>query len=88
MNSTETGIIICECFSMEHQMVLINPNDGDNEIFVQVHLATHRNFFKRILVAIKYVFGYKSRFGAWDEFIWGPEQTKQLETFLANRSKG
>jgi hypothetical protein len=28
---------------------------------------------------IKYIFGYKSRYGAWDEFLLNPEDADKLQ---------
>jgi len=66
------GAIFCNCHSSEHQLVLTyvpgDTHDEPDEVFIEVHLRTSDNFFKRIVTAIRYIFGYKSRFGAWDEF--------------------
>lgn len=64
-------LLICSCFSTEHQLVF-HLCEGDDfyqpETFLHVHLV-RRSLWYRIKYAIKYIFGYKSRFGAWDEFI-------------------
>ena len=62
------NVTICACHSSEHQ-ILTEYDEKYNQIYVQIHLSTHKNFFKRIWVAIKYVFGYKSRYGEWDNII-------------------
>jgi len=59
---------LCKCYSSEHQFTF-HYNEEENEIYVSIHLILHKNIFKRIWVAIKYIFGYTSKFGDWDEFI-------------------
>jgi hypothetical protein len=63
----ETKVLICSCNSPEHQMVFMKDNTYP-EVYVQVHLVK-RSFWYRLKYAVKYIFGYKSRYGAWDEFI-------------------
>lgn len=82
----KTEILICECHSTEHQMIFSYDQEVSNEwpaeVYAHVHLITHRNIFKRILYAVKYVFGYKCRYGAWDEFIFNKEDVKKLEDLV------
>jgi hypothetical protein len=33
---------------------------------------------------LKYAFGFKSRFGAWDEFLFTKEEETELKNFLNN----
>ncbi len=81
----EPEIYICECHSYEHQSIFWY-DDEDKQLTVSVHLV-RRSFFKRLWYAIKYVFGYKSRFGAWDEFLFKPENEKKLREYLDNKCK-
>ena len=39
-------------------------------------------YVKRLLVAIRYMFGYKSNFGEWDEFIFKPVDEARLLAYL------
>ena len=59
--------ILCSCNSLEHQIALCY-DDEYNVVYCNIHLVK-KSFFKRLWHAIKYVFGYKCKFGAWDEFI-------------------
>lgn len=67
------------CCSLEHQIV-ISLNKGI--VVVQVHLVNYRNFFQRVLVGIKYIFGHKSKYGDWDEMILDETHIPQLEETL------
>jgi hypothetical protein len=42
-------------------------------------------FFVRVKYALKYIFGYKSRFGAFDEFIFKPEDLTKLKEYLKDK---
>ena len=75
-------VIICDCHSTEHQMVFIYSDD-DNIPLVYVH--THLNkkpFLERLKYGIKYIFGYKCRYGAFDEFIFNVDDTHKLENVV------
>jgi hypothetical protein len=51
--------------------------DNEDEIYVDVHLV-NRDFLYRLKYAIKYIFGYKSQYGAWDEMILNKKEFKQI----------
>ena len=68
MKNDNEILLICDCSSAEHQMIVRWDND-DNEVYVSMHLANHLGFWKRLWHGLKYAFGYKSRYGAFDEVI-------------------
>lgn len=75
-------ILICECHSTEHQMVI---SYGEDEVGDQIHpivyIHTHlnkRGFWSRVKYGIKYIFGYQCRYGAFDEFIINPKDADKL----------
>ena len=75
-------VLLCECASSEHQMIIrYFEDDNDSTVYVDIHLVK-RNFWNRLKYAIKYVFGYKSKYGDWDEIIMGPEHIKSLESVV------
>jgi hypothetical protein len=41
----------------------------DNELYTSVFLNQYQNVFKRVWIALKYVFGYRCKYGHWDCFI-------------------
>ncbi len=77
-------IIICECNSAEHQLIFLTDED---DFYCQVHLSTYHNFFKRCWIAIKYIFGYKCRYGNWDSIIISREDICKLQKFLDKKIK-
>lgn len=65
-------VIFCSCGSAEHQLLIWHDDEFSGEyreVGLQPHLVTHQNIFKRIFVAIRYVLGYRSRYGHWDSII-------------------
>lgn len=80
-NIEDQKIFICECHSYCHQAIFWYDEEEES-LYVTIHLTTHRNIFKRLWVAIKYVFGYKSNFGEWDEFLFKPEDEEKLRVYL------
>lgn len=83
-NNKDSVIFICACHSFDHQIIFSVFEDDTlpPQVIVTTHLKTYRNIFKRIWVAIKYVFGYKSRYGDWDEFIFNPDDLEDLKKYL------
>lgn len=77
---TENDILICDCNSTEHQLVIFKDKEY-KEVFIQIHLIK-RSLWKRLKYGVKYIFGYKSRFGAWDEFIFNPKDIPKLEDII------
>lgn len=80
MDKTE-DILLCECSSDEHQIIL-RSFDNDNEIYCSIHLTTQSSFFKRLWIGLKYAFGYKSKFGHWDEFILSKKHIEKLNWII------
>ena len=65
---------ICACNSMDHQMLLWHDDD---DAYCVIHLAS-LPWYLRMWHALKYIFGFKSRFGVFEEFIFKPEHGDKL----------
>ena len=86
-NQQVTELFRCACGSTEHQMVFDHwCDDRDNELFISIHLAK-LPWYKRIWVAVRYIFGGQSRYGAFEEIVMMPEQVSQLIKILQRRLK-
>lgn len=72
-----TEFFDCGCSSFDH-LIRFNYDAEDNELFLDVHLFQYRNVFKRIWLAIKYVFNNSSRYGHYDVTIIKPEDKGRL----------
>ncbi len=70
------AVLICDCSSREHQIIIEHDNE-DNLTYCHIHLVKH-GFWRRLKAGLKYIFGYKCRYGQWDEFILKPEHANQL----------
>ena len=69
-NNLESAVLLCDCGSAEHQILIhMDKDDGYREVILSPHLVTYRNIFKRIKVAVRYIFGYKCKYGSWDSII-------------------
>lgn len=75
-------ILICDCHSTEHQMIVMYDSDESYPIvYVHTHLSK-RPFWERIKYAVKYIFGYQSRYGAFDEFILDPNDAPKIQEIV------
>lgn len=65
--SNET-LLICNCGSNEHQIIVTKEYyETYPYLFLTIHLAKIP-WYKRIIHAVKYAFGYRCTFGDFDEF--------------------
>jgi len=86
----DNNILICECNSTEHQIVFnkIDDDSDDKQIYCHIYLSDYPNFFKRVIIGIKYIFGYKCKYGHWDEFILSKKHSddlKEMSEYLKNK---
>lgn len=54
-----------------------SPDKEEKIIFVHIHL-NKKPFWERVTYAFKYIFGYKCRYGAFDEILLDESHSKQL----------
>ena len=67
----------CMCSTPEHTIRLIrDPEEGT--VWMEVHLTQWRSVFKRIWVAVAYVFGYRCRYGNWDTTELHPADAERM----------
>lgn len=87
-NTVLPAVLICDCNSREHQIIIEYDNE-DNLAYCHIHLVKH-GFWRRLKAGLKYIFGYKCRYGQWDEFILKPEHAgklRELSEFLSKHSR-
>jgi hypothetical protein len=77
----DRNFFICECHSLEHQYIFRYDSE-DKFIYCEPHLNNYLPFYKRIVLAIKYIFGFKTSYGSWDEFIFKNEDLDRLENII------
>lgn len=83
MSMDKQELFICACNSVEHQLIMSYFIDDEiKDVYCSVHLKPERNVFKRIWKAIKYLFGHRSIYGDFDEFIFKPEDADKLQKIV------
>lgn len=76
--------VTCSCDSDEHQInfrFFANSLD-DNFIYCTISLKPEKNIFKRMWNAIKYIFGYKSKFGDFEEIILDENKIYEIKNII------
>lgn len=81
--------VACSCLSSEHTLryMYCDDMDGGDLLWTSVYLNNYRSVMKRIWIAIKYVFGYKSRYGHFDCTSMSLEEGEKLYAFLQQAIK-
>jgi len=69
----------CECYSDEH---VLKWDLVEDCMYASVFLNQYRNVIKRAWVAVKYVLGYKCRYGHWDCFLLNPQDIGRMTALL------
>lgn len=72
----KTEVMYCACSSMEH-IVCFGYFDEEPEIYVSVHLKKH-GFWKRLKYAVKYLFGFQCKYGAFEEIVLGTKHYEKM----------
>jgi len=80
-NTPEAIALICECHDPAHTLQF-QFNRQENEIWTEVYLRQHRSFFKRLRLAIKYLFRCRSIYGHWECFGMSRNSAVQLRKAL------
>ena len=78
IRQAHTDLLVCKCGDISHQCVLAYDND-DNEVSLEIHLVREINIFKRMFIALKYIFGARSIYGDFDEIILSPLDAPKLQ---------
>lgn len=74
-------LFVCSCNDLEHQFVISYIEDDYSEMYLSVNLATG-NFWKRLKIGLKYIFGKKSKYGQFDEILIRPEDANRLQEIV------
>lgn len=88
--SQECQFILCDCRDPEHQMLISWDGVVDQFYWDEMSITTHLpkiSFFRRCVYAVRYIFGYQSKTGAFSEMVLGDVQVTKLraacDTYLA-----
>lgn len=82
----QTEFFECVCMTDEHTIRFqLDATDPDNvELYTSVFLNQYHGFFGRLWIAIKYLFGYKCKYGHWDCTMLKLEDADRLIALLNN----
>jgi len=80
-------ILICDCHSTEHQLIILYEEDEspNGEKYPMCYFHIHLNkrpFWERVKYGIQYIFGRQCNYGAFDEFIFNPEDSDKLQELV------
>ena len=81
----ERGIILhCICHSEEHNLHMMYWADDpeERELYISPHLCPFV-WWKRVWLAIRYIFGYRSRYGDYASITLSQHDVVVLQKFLA-----
>lgn len=70
---------VCECSSLEHFFVVSfdETEEWNDYVFINVYLS-QLSFFQRLINGIKYIFGFKSKYGSFEEILLNKEKVQDL----------
>lgn len=78
----EREIFICKCENLEHQVTFSYiEDDNEGDVYMEVHLSS-KGFWQRLVNGFKYIFGYRSKYGDFDEMIIKKEDVRKLEKIV------
>ena len=82
----QTEFFECACHSDEHTLKFnldtMPSHEDAPEIYTSIFLCDWQPWYKRVWVAIKYAFGYKSKYGHWDTWLLKACDVDRLEAML------
>ena len=82
----KTEVLLCSCRSEEHQ-ILIHHYPEEQEVIFSYHLNSSDGFWSRLRKGLRYIFGYKCRYGHWDEIILTPQHIPQFQRIIESLTK-
>jgi len=78
----QTEFFECVCGTNEHTIVFKISDSDPVELYTSVFLNQYHNFFGRLWIAVKYLFGYKCKDGHWDCTLIKLEDADRLIALL------
>lgn len=73
----------CACSDIAHTIRFYSDADPDYEEFgLEVALNHYLPWYKRVWVAVKYVFGFKADYGQYDSWILDSNDRKRLRELM------
>ena len=77
----------CDCGSVEHTLRFVIDKE-DNELHTEIFLDAPYHWWVRVWIGIKYIFGYKCRYGHWDCWVLNINDAIRLRDMCKEVIKG
>ncbi len=71
----------CTCGSTEHTL-RFTLDKAENELHTDVFLNQYRPIWQRVWTGLKYIFGYKCKYGHWDCWVLNKSDAARLRNML------
>lgn len=86
MKYDTSEIFVCDCSDVSHNIIFQLWEWGDDppELCVHVNLSDYPGFWKRLWLGVRYIFGYKSKYGQYDVMTIRPEDVPRMKKLLEN----
>ena len=83
---TNSEVFLCHCGHWEHQLIVtqMEEESADYNVVVSIgcSLCDNLSLLRRLKLAIKYVFGYRSKYGMFSEILLKRADTYRLINIL------
>lgn len=82
-------LIVCACSDPSHQIVFTQYDEGHLDrmsVYMYVHLNPFP-FWKRLKIGIQYIFGKRSKYGAFADVLLTPTEMDQLGKMVKDFKK-
>lgn len=73
-------VISCSCNANEHNLIF-SVDEEEKELYINTFLE-NGTFFERVCKGLKYIFGYKGRYGDFSETILTEVEAKELKKII------
>lgn len=75
--------LTCACYHPEHTIRLMyDTDDIEYPMYVEYCLCDNHRWYKRLWKGIKYIFGFRSKYGHFGELLIHSDEAKVLIKFL------
>lgn len=81
VKDNKTYYFECACHSPDHT-IGISFDAEEKEVTLHTQLAEHNGFFKRVVLAVKYIFGHTPSYGHWDTTLMNEEKFMDLYNLM------
>jgi hypothetical protein len=83
MEQIKTEYFTCSCHSAEHT-VRFDYDPAEGELYTTVYLHAYHPWYRRLWLAVKYVFGRNRRYGDFDCFTMDPQDRDRFASLATS----